>query len=64
MYVVPTNALWLSSGWSVTIYTHDVTIATNKVITLTELNCHFLAPDWNCMTHRQALQAFPDMSQL
>jgi hypothetical protein len=29
-----------------------------------ESNCHFPAPGWNCMTHRQALQGFPDTSQV
>jgi hypothetical protein len=29
-----------------------------------ECDCHFPAPGWNCMTHRQALQGFPDMSQV
>jgi hypothetical protein len=29
-----------------------------------ERNCHFPAPGWNCMTHRQALQGFPDTSQV
>jgi hypothetical protein len=28
-----------------------------------ERNCHFPAPGWNCMTHRQSLQGFPDTSQ-
>jgi hypothetical protein len=29
-----------------------------------ERNCHFSAPGWNCVTHRQALQGFPDTSQV
>jgi hypothetical protein len=29
-----------------------------------ERNCHFLAPCWNSMTHRQALQGFPDTSNV
>jgi hypothetical protein len=29
-----------------------------------ERNCHFPATVWNCMTHRQALQGFPDTSQV
>jgi hypothetical protein len=29
-----------------------------------ERNCHFPAPGWNCMTHRQALQGFSDTSQV
>jgi hypothetical protein len=29
-----------------------------------ERNCHFPAPGWNCMTHRQALQCFPYTSQV
>jgi hypothetical protein len=28
-----------------------------------ERNCHFPAPGWNCMTHRQPLQGYPRMSQ-
>jgi hypothetical protein len=28
-----------------------------------ENNCHFTASGWNCMTHRQASQCFPDKSQ-
>jgi hypothetical protein len=28
-----------------------------------ERNCHFPAPGWNCTTHYQALQGFPDTSQ-
>jgi hypothetical protein len=35
-------------------------VFTDKV----ERNCYFPAPDWNCMTHRQALQGFPDTSQV
>jgi hypothetical protein len=27
-------------------------------------NCHFPVPGWNCMTHRQALQSFPDKNQV
>jgi hypothetical protein len=33
---------------------------TNKA----EINCHFPAPGWNCLTHRQALQGFSDTSQV
>jgi hypothetical protein len=29
-----------------------------------EYNWHFPAPVCNCMTHRQALQGFPDTSQV
>jgi hypothetical protein len=29
-----------------------------------ERNCHFLAPGWNCVTHRRAPQGFPDTSQV
>jgi hypothetical protein len=29
-----------------------------------ERNCHFPAPGWKCMTHRQALQGFPDTSRV
>jgi hypothetical protein len=29
-----------------------------------ERNCHFQVPGWNCMTHRQALQGFPETSQV
>jgi hypothetical protein len=29
-----------------------------------ESNCHFPVPGWNCMAHRQALQGFPDTSQV
>jgi hypothetical protein len=29
-----------------------------------ERNCHFPASGWNCMTHRQALQGFPDTSEV
>jgi hypothetical protein len=28
-----------------------------------ECNSHFTAAGWNCMTHHQVLQCFPDMSQ-
>jgi hypothetical protein len=27
-------------------------------------NCHFPTPDWNCITHYQVLQGFPDTSQV
>jgi hypothetical protein len=29
-----------------------------------ERNCHFPAPGWTFMTHRQVLQGFPDTSQV
>jgi hypothetical protein len=29
-----------------------------------ERNCHFSGPAWNCMSHRHALQGFPDTSQV
>jgi hypothetical protein len=35
-------------------------VFTDKV----ERNCHFPAPGWNCMTHREALQGFADTSQV
>jgi hypothetical protein len=35
-------------------------VVTDKV----ERNCYFPAPGWNCMTHRQELQDFPDTSQV
>jgi hypothetical protein len=29
-----------------------------------ECNCHFLDPGWNCMTHHQVLQSFPDTNEV
>jgi hypothetical protein len=29
-----------------------------------ERKCRFPAPGWNCMTHREALQGFPDTIQI
>jgi hypothetical protein len=29
-----------------------------------ERNCHFPPPGWYCMTYLQALQGFPDTSQV
>jgi hypothetical protein len=46
----------LYAGSKDSLYTAN----TDKV----ERNCHFLAPGWNYMTHRQALQGFPDTSQV
>jgi hypothetical protein len=39
---------------------HYHSASTDKV----KHNCHFPAPGRNCMTHRQALQDFPDTSQV
>jgi hypothetical protein len=40
-------------------------LSKTTVRSLIKLNaCHFAAVGWNCKTHRQALQGFPDTSQV
>jgi hypothetical protein len=46
------------------LYTEELSTATQLHETKVERNCHFLASGWNCMTHRQALEGFPDTSQV
>jgi hypothetical protein len=42
-------------------FTHcPATIKYSAFTDKVEHKCHFQAPGWNCMTHRQALQDFPD----
>jgi hypothetical protein len=43
---------------------HFETLLYSALTDKVERNCHFPAPGWNCMTHRQALQDFPDTSQV
>jgi hypothetical protein len=58
---------WFAFNWLVFILCVRLgwqQLSTVRSLITVERNCHFTVPGWNCMTHSQALQRFPHMSQV